>query len=58
MNEHLLRIDNLEVRYGAEIPVLFVDGRKAAKYRVREEELTRILRDRPNGSRGSGRLGG
>ena len=48
---------DLEVRYGAEIPVLFVDGRKAAKYRVGEEELTRILLDRPNGSHGSGRLG-
>lgn len=36
----------LEVRYGLEIPVLLVDGRKAAKYRVSEEELRRILKAR------------
>jgi thiol-disulfide isomerase/thioredoxin len=34
---------DLEERYGAEIPVLLVNGRKAAKYRVSEQELTRIL---------------
>jgi len=34
---------DLEARYGVEIPVLLVDGRKAAKYRVSERELTRIL---------------
>ena len=33
----------LESRYGVEIPVLLVDGEKAAKYRVSEEDLTRIL---------------
>jgi glutaredoxin len=33
----------LEERYGLEIPVLFVEGKKAAKYRLREEELRRIL---------------
>ena len=33
----------LEARYGVEIPVLMVDGRKVAKYRVTEAELTRIL---------------
>ena len=33
----------LEARYGLEIPVLLIDGRKAAKYRVSEKELTRIL---------------
>ena len=33
----------LEARYGFEIPVLMVDGRKVAKYRVTEEELARIL---------------
>ena len=37
---------DLEARYGLEIPVLLVDGRKAAKYRVAEGELTRILRSR------------
>ena len=36
----------LEGRYGWEIPVLLVNGRKAAKYRIREEELTRILKGR------------
>ena len=30
-------------RYGLEIPVLLVDGKKAAKYRVSEEELRRML---------------
>jgi hypothetical protein len=33
----------LEAQYGLEIPVLLVNGRKAAKYRVSEEELTRII---------------
>jgi thiol-disulfide isomerase/thioredoxin len=36
----------LEARYGLEIPVLLVDGRKTAKYRVTEGELARILRSR------------
>jgi thiol-disulfide isomerase/thioredoxin len=34
---------DLESRYGLEIPVLLVNGTKAAKYRVTEEELRRIL---------------
>ena len=33
-------------RYGLEIPVLLIDGKKVAKYRVSEEELTRMLRGR------------
>ena len=33
----------LETRYGLEIPVLLVNGRKAAKYRVTETELARML---------------
>ena len=33
----------LEMTYGLEIPVLLVNGKKAAKYRVSDEELTRIL---------------
>jgi thiol-disulfide isomerase/thioredoxin len=37
---------DLESRYGLEIPVLLVDGKKAAKYRVTEAELARILRSR------------
>jgi glutaredoxin len=36
----------LEARYGLEIPVLMVGGKKAAKYRLREEELRRILAGR------------
>jgi hypothetical protein len=33
----------LERQFGLEIPVLIVDGRTAAKYRVTETELARIL---------------
>lgn len=33
----------LEQRYGLEIPVLLIDGKKAAKYRVTDVELRRIL---------------
>ena len=36
----------LEARYGLEIPVLLVDGRKVAKYRVTDGELRRIIGDR------------
>ena len=36
----------LEAQYGLEIPVLLIDGKKAAKFRVSEEELRRILRGR------------
>jgi glutaredoxin len=36
----------LERLYGLEIPVLFVAGKKVAKYRVTEAELRRILADR------------
>jgi hypothetical protein len=38
--------DELEARYGLEVPVLVIDGTKAAKYRVSEEELRRIVRGR------------
>ena len=34
----------LEERYGLEIPVLEIEGRKAAKYRITEDELTRLLK--------------
>jgi thiol-disulfide isomerase/thioredoxin len=37
---------DLEARYGVEIPVLLVDGKKVAKYRISEQELTRIVRNR------------
>jgi glutaredoxin len=33
----------LLARYALEIPVLLIDGKKAAKYRVTEEELRRRL---------------
>jgi hypothetical protein len=37
---------DLEARYGLEIPVLTIDGRKVAKYRVEEFALRRMLKDR------------
>ena len=40
----------LEDRYGLEIPVLLVEGKKAAKYRIREEELRRVLAGRAGGA--------
>ena len=33
----------LEARYGLEIPVLEIDGRKVAKYRIDEATLRRVL---------------
>jgi hypothetical protein len=36
----------LEARYGLEIPVLLIEGKRAAKYRVSEDELTKILSGR------------
>ena len=36
----------LEARYGIEIPVLLVGGRKAAKYRITEAELKKIVSSR------------
>jgi hypothetical protein len=33
----------LEAKYGLEIPVLMVDGKKAAKVRITETELIKIL---------------
>jgi glutaredoxin len=34
---------DLESRYGTEIPVLLLNGRKVAKYRVTDGELARML---------------
>ena len=45
-------------RYGTEIPVLLVNGRKVAKYRVTEGELARMLRDRAGGAGKAGKAGG
>jgi hypothetical protein len=39
----------LESQYGLEIPVLLLDGRKVAKYRVGEDELRRVLAGRAEG---------
>jgi len=39
-------------RYGLEIPVLMIDGKKVAKYRVSEEELIQMLKGR--GVKGEG----
>lgn len=44
----------LEARYGLEIPVLLVNGKKAAKYRVTEDELRRILAGRAGEARPAG----
>jgi glutaredoxin len=38
--------DELRRRYGEEIPVLLVNGARAAKYRIAEEDLKRILKGR------------
>jgi alkyl hydroperoxide reductase subunit AhpF len=35
--------DELRERYGSEVPVLFINGRKAFKYRVTVEELKNRL---------------
>jgi glutaredoxin len=45
---------DLEARYGVDIPVLLVNGTKAAKHRVTEREVTRMLNARSDGSGGSG----
>ena len=37
---------SLEARYGLDIPVLMVEGKKAAKYRIVEDDLRRILAGR------------
>lgn len=36
-------------RYGTEIPVLMIDGKKVAKYRITEEELRRRIQSRGKG---------
>jgi glutaredoxin len=41
----------LEARYGLEIPVLIIDGKKVAKYRLTEEELRRMLDSRAGTAR-------
>jgi glutaredoxin len=45
---------DLEKRYGLQIPVLLVNGKKAAKYRISEMELTRMLISRAGQAGGAG----
>jgi glutaredoxin len=48
---HTINVEEIDIstdadlldRYGLEIPVLMIDGKKVAKYRVSEEELRRML---------------
>ena len=35
--------DELEARYGLEIPVLFVEGKRIATARIKEDALVRVL---------------
>jgi len=35
--------ETLKTQYGQEIPVLFIDGRKVAKYKISEQELQEAL---------------
>jgi len=44
----------LEARYGQEIPVLLVEGKKVAKYRIAEDELRRALKSRAGEAGGAG----
>ncbi len=43
---------DLREKYGNEVPVLFINGRKAFKYRVTEGELKKRLRKEAVASRG------
>ena len=53
-NGHGFSLDEIDIssdpelldRYGLEIPVLVIYGKKVAKYRVSEEELTKMLEAR------------
>lgn len=45
----------LEALYGTDIPVLTLEGRKVAKYRITEDELRRLLRAAADGPTGHGR---
>jgi hypothetical protein len=40
----------LQETYGNEVPVLFIDGRKAFRYRVRRNELEKRLKKRHRGT--------
>ena len=45
---------DLESRYGSEIPVLVIDGKKAAKYRIDRDVLLRLLNGRQDEVSGTG----
>jgi len=45
---------DLEGRFGLDVPVLLVNGKKIAKYRIAEEELRRILQARTGEAEGAG----
>lgn len=53
-NAHECSLDEIDIssdpelldRYGLEIPVLVIDGKKVAKYRVSEAGLTQMLEAR------------
>jgi glutaredoxin len=49
---------DLESQYGLEVPVLLVNGKKVAKYRLREEELVRMLMSREGEAGGAGKTDG
>jgi glutaredoxin len=42
--------EELEALYGLEIPVLLINGRKAAKFRITEAALRRALAERLDGA--------
>jgi glutaredoxin len=50
-NDHNLAVDEIDIssdpelfdRYGLEIPVLLIDGKKVAKYRVSERALRSMI---------------
>jgi fructose-specific component phosphotransferase system IIB-like protein len=45
---------DLEARYGLEIPVLMLQGKKIAKYRIEEGALMRVLAMRQREDRAKG----
>ena len=48
---------DLEARYGLEIPVLLIDGKKVAKYRITEADLRRMLSARAGKAGGEEKAG-
>ena len=40
---------DLQARYGSEVPVLFINSKKAFKYRMTARELEKRLRKNPDG---------